>query len=97
MLSTEQSTQRCLIFNLYINFIYFYTDIQNIFKEMPKYFIVSYRNDLLIAKKLFGKALSLEQRGYSKCEVLEVSQLLSYQSSSSSLMKTIKKVLIKAK
>lgn len=57
---------------------------------MPKYFIVSYRNDLLNAKKLSGKAISLELRAYSKREVLYI-----YQSSHSIFMKTIKKSLLK--
>lgn len=39
-LSTEQSTQ--MVFNSYINFIYFYTDIQNIF--LKNCLSLSYRN-----------------------------------------------------
>lgn len=52
---------------------------------------------LLIEKKLFGKALSLELRDYSKCEVLEVSLLLSYIIIQQFLHEEHKKVHIKAK
>lgn len=45
------------------------------FKEMPNCFIVSNRYDLLINKKLFGKAILLELRAYSKYEVRQISPL----------------------
>jgi len=50
----EQATQMLIIQQFILLQIF-----KAFLKDIPKYFIVSYRNDLLIVKKLFGEAVSL--------------------------------------